>query len=117
MQAMSINEIVQKIEGKILCEGCVPDLRYTKGFASDLMSDVLTIKSENLILITGLVNIQSIRTAEMSDITCIIFARNKVVNGEMIKLARENNITLISSPYSMFRVCGLLSQAGIQPVF
>jgi hypothetical protein len=49
-------------------------------FASDLMSDVLTLKNDNLVLITGLATLQTIRTAEMADINCIIFVRNKKVS-------------------------------------
>jgi predicted transcriptional regulator len=114
---MKLLEIVDLINGTVVSG--VENLGNTvdMAFASDLMSDVLTVKTDNLLLLTGLVNIQAIRTAEMSDISCVVFVRNKKVTEEMIKIARENKITIIQSPYSMFKVSGVLFNAGIKPVF
>ena len=74
------------------------DCPVTRAFASDLMSDVLTVKSDNLVLLTGLVNIQTLRTAEMSDIGCVIFVRNKKVTPEMIRLARAAGKPVLVDP-------------------
>jgi predicted transcriptional regulator len=114
---MKIKDINHLISGTIVTGAGNLDNVVEFAFASDLMSDVLTVNSDNLLLITGLVNIQSIRTAEMSDINCIVFVRNKQVTPEMIKIADEGKITIIQSPYSMFRASGLLFSAGIKPVF
>ncbi len=86
-------------------------------FASDLMSDVLTGDYHKTMLLTGLSNLQSIRTAEMSDIKEVIIGRNKEVSQEMIDLARENDIILIRSNYSLYRISGLLFEAGVKPVY
>ncbi len=86
-------------------------------FASDLMSDVLTVKTNNLLLITGLVNIQSIRTAEMSDISCIIYVRGKKITEDIKLLAKESGIILLECKFSMFKTCGILFQRGIKPVY
>jgi predicted transcriptional regulator len=114
---MKVIKIVDLIGGTVVSG--IENLENTvdMAFASDLMSDVLTVKTDNLLLLTGLVNIQAIRTAEMSDISCVVFVRNKKVTDEMIKIARENKITIIQSPYSMFKVSGILFNAGIKPVF
>ncbi len=87
------------------------------GFASDLMSDVLTLKDDNVLLITGLANMQTLRTAEMSDIQCVIFARNKKISVEMQELAQENDIIVLECEYSVFKTCGLLFTEGISPIF
>lgn len=86
-------------------------------FGSDLMSDVLTLEEDQLLLVTGLANSQTIRTAEMADISLIIIARGKEVTEEMKELAVENEMTLLSSPFSMFKVCGLLYQQGLKPIY
>jgi len=113
----TIKEIAELIEGKVLC--CEEKLgnHIQHAFASDLMSDVLTVEMDNLLLITGLANLQAIRTAEMSDISYIIFARNKKVNRDIISLAEETGIMLIESPFSVFRISGELYKAGVKPVF
>ena len=81
------------------------------------MSDVLTLLADDILLITGLSNNQAIRTAEMSDISHILFVRDKVPTPTMISLAEEHNITLITTPYSMFRSSGLLFKHGLDPVY
>lgn len=86
-------------------------------FATDLMSEVLTIDTDKLLLITGLTNIQAIRTAEMSDIKCILFIRNKNIPEEIIKLAEENDIVTMKCSYTMFKTSGLLFRAGLKPIF
>ena len=114
---MTIRDIANRIEGQIVCceEKVSTDLEFA--FASDLMSDVLTVEKEKLVLITGLVNLQAIRTSEMSDIGCIVFARDKKVTPDIISLAKENRMVIIESPYSMFRISGELYKAGIRPVY
>ncbi len=114
---MTIRDIVDKIEGRVLsCEDKLStEIEYA--FSSDLMSDVLTVRKENILLITGLANIQAIRTSEMSDINCIVFGRDKKLSEDIISLARENEMVVIESPFSVFRISGELFKAGIKPIF
>lgn len=114
---MTISDIANKVEGRIVCseEKSATEVEYA--FSSDLMSDVLKVERENVLLITGLANLQAIRTSEMSEINCIVFARDKKIGNDIIELARENGIVLIESPFSVFRISGELYSAGIKPLF
>ena len=114
---MKIKKIVELLKGKIVCGDDKADIELQNGFASDLMSDVLTIGTDNLLLITGLANLQTIRTTEMLDIPFIVFVRGKKATDEMLKLANENEMVLIECNYSMFKVCGILYEVGIKPVY
>ena len=114
---MKLQEIVETIDGRVISNGNCRDKVFEAAFASDLMSDVLTLKNDDLVLITGLATLQTIRTAEMADINCIIFVRNKKVSPEMVQLAAESGIDLIECRYSMFRTSGLLFQSGLNPVY
>lgn len=111
---MHVREIANILEAKIL----TPDLDVSRevfnAFSSDLMSDVLTRDYEDTVLITGLSNLHSIRTAEVSDIGQVIIGRNKEVSEEMISLALEHDIILIKSKYSIFKISGILYEAGIK---
>ena len=114
---MTIKEILSSIQGEILCgETCLDQVQHY-AFASDLMSDVLTIKIDNFMLITGLANIQSIRTAEMSDVKCVLLVRGKEASEEMIELANEMGMVLMRTPFSMFKTSGILFAAGLSPVY
>lgn len=103
---MIVNELVKFINGKVITGN--GEHRVKSAFASDLMSDVLTMDEENLVLITGLCTQQVIRTAEMSDIEAVIFARGKTITQDIIDLAEEHEITLITSNLSVFKLCGML---------
>ena len=114
---MTIREISSLIQGEVLCgEGCLDHVQLY-AFASDLMSDVLTIKSDNFMLITGLANIQSIRTAEMSDVKCVLLVRGKEATTDMIELASESGMVLMRTSFSMFKTSGILFAAGLCPVY
>jgi serine kinase of HPr protein (carbohydrate metabolism regulator) len=114
---VKIKEIIEKINGKVICGIDKVEHEVEYAFASDLMSDVLRVNRQKLLLITGLSNLQAIRTAEMSDIAFLIFARDKKVTPEMKEIAEENEMVLIESPLSMFRISGELYQSGIKPLF
>lgn len=114
---MKVDDISSVLNGEIVCRSDKCKQELTHAFASDLMSDVLTVNCNNLLLITGLANVQTIRTAEMSDIDCILFVRNKSVTPEMKNLAEELGMILLTCPMSMFRASGELYKAGLKPVF
>ena len=81
---------------------------------SDMMSDVLAYVKDQSILLTGLVNAQVIRTADMMDMLCIVFVRGKEPSEEMIELANERDISLMSTEHRMFTACGLLWENGLR---
>lgn len=114
---MKIDEIARVLNAKVICGEEYLSREISHVFASDLMSDVLTIDSRNLLLITGLTNVQTIRTSEMADIQNIVIVRNKKVTTEMFDIANENKMVILECEYSMFRACGILYAAGLQPVY
>ncbi len=113
---MKVNKIIETVDGRVVCGNDI-EKELTTGCSSDLMSDILTLEPVNAVLITGLANIQAIRTAEMAEITHILFVRNKDVTAEMIELATESEITLLQTDLSMFKVCGKLYCAGLKGVY
>lgn len=114
---MKLQKIIEIIDGNLICGDSSTEITVSKAFASDLMSDVLTLNENSVLLITGLANMQTIRTAEMADIRYILFVRNKKPNQEMINLAKQEGMTIILCSKSMFSACGLLSKAGLEPVY
>ncbi|MBK5200643.1 MAG: hypothetical protein JJE21_03820 [Spirochaetaceae bacterium] len=114
---MKINEVINIISGTIVCGKNHLDMDVKYGFASDMMSDVLTLLENDILLITGLSNSQTIRTAEMSDIKNIIIGRNKQVTGDMIKLANDADIAIIISPFSLFKISGILYNGDLNSIY
>ncbi|MBQ9588270.1 MAG: hypothetical protein IJR26_10515 [Bacteroidales bacterium] len=113
---MTLREIVKLLDATVCIGSERLDEEVETAFASDLMSDVLTLKDTPM-LITGLCNVQTIRTCDMATLDIIIVVRNKKVTEDMLELAEDNDMVIISCAYSMFKVCGMLYEAGIKPLF
>ena len=114
---MKMKELIELTEAKEITKNCDVNLEVHYAFSSDLMSDVLTLDQHQIVLITGLSNIQLIRTVEMADIPVVLISRNKSATPEMIDIANEIGVILLETPYSMFRSSGILYQNGLKPVF
>ncbi len=114
---MKLNEIIVQVNAKVLVGNPEEYSDIEKAFSSDLMSDVLTLDEDNILLITGMANVQLIRTAEMADIKVVLLARNKRANPDMVQLAEENGLLLLQTPYSIFKTSGILFSCGLKPVY
>jgi hypothetical protein len=110
---MKLSEIIQHAKGEVLNPSVFKDHEIVGGCAADLMSDVLTGVKPGAVLLTGLCNLQVIRTAEMADVYAVIFLRGKQPTPEMIELAIQKSIPVISSEMGMFQLCGRLCKAGL----
>ncbi len=110
---MTILDVKNILNAKVLCleENLNNEVHTACG--SDMMSDVLAFVKDQSVLITGLCNPQTVRTAEMMDIVCICFVRGKTPNEEIIELAKERNIVLMATDERMFTACGKLYEKGL----
>ena len=110
---MKISDIMDLLEAEVLCGEEHLDREVYSACGSDMMSDVLAYVKDQAVLLTGLVNPQVVRTAEMMDMVCIVFVRSKAPTAEMIELARESNMVLMKSKKRMYEACGKLYASGL----
>jgi predicted transcriptional regulator len=110
---MKLSEIVDALDAAVICGKNHLTKEITTCGASDLMSDILAGLSEGCILLTGLTTVQVIRTAMVAGVGAVVFVRGKKPPQEVIDLAREQELPLISSPYSMFVSCGRLHNCNL----
>ena len=112
---MTIREIARILDARWLCceENADSPVRYA--FASDMMSDVLAYVGEDTMMLTGLINSQSVRTAEMLDAPCLIFVRGKDPHKDAVQRAELIGLPTLVTQYSMFEACGKLYAAGLEP--
>jgi hypothetical protein len=85
-----------------------------RAFCADLMSDVLAFSVTDSLLITGLTNVQAIRTADVANVKAIVFVQNKRPDIETVAVAEAKNIPLFVTGLSMFDVCGRLYEKGLR---
>ncbi len=109
---MTIADIQTILKAEIVC-GDNLNAEVHNACGSDMMSDVLAFVKDQSVLLSGLVNTQVVRTAEMMDMLCIVFVRGKEPTAEMIELAKGFGIVLMKTPLRMFTACGLLYQNGL----
>ena len=109
---MIVKDVLDILEGEIICEGDL-DQEIKTACGSDMMSDVQAFVKDQSVLLTGLVNPQVVRTAEMMDMACIVFVRGKVPDDSIIRLAEQRGITLLKTRFRMFTACGRLYANGL----
>ena len=110
---MKIKDIQHLLDAKLLCHGDNLDKEVTSAFGCDLMSDVLAYVKDQSVLLTGLVNPQVIRTAVMLDMVCVVFVRSKTPTEEILALAEESGIVVMSTTKTLYESSGILYSNGL----
>ena len=110
---MKISEMQKLLDAEVLCCEENHAKEVYSAFGCDLMSDVLAYVTDQAVLLTGLVNPQVIRTALMMDMSCIVYVRSKAPNADMIDLAKENGIVMMSTNKTLYNACGILYSNGL----
>lgn len=114
---MTVREIVRFLQAEVLTGDAMLDgIDVERCFSADLMSDVLARSHNNGILITGLTNIQAVRTADIADIRAVCFVRGKYPEQATVELAKQKDIPLFVTKMTMFEACGILYGKGLKPV-
>jgi len=110
---MQLWEVKRILEAELLWEPVDLKLEIEMAEAADLMSDVLNRRHGGDLLITGLINSQVIRTAEVADIKAIAFVRGKMPDQEAISLAMSKGIPLLMTKLLMYEACARLAMKGL----
>jgi len=113
---MKLEEIRRILEAEVIVGKEAMDKEVYYACGSDLMSDVLAFAKPGALLLTGLTNIQSVRTADIADIKAIVYVRGKQPDEAAVKLAGERGIPLLSTRLRMFEACGRLYVAGMRGI-
>ena len=110
---MKIERIKELLEAEVLCGEDYLDGEVNSACGCDMMSDVLAYVKDQAVLLTGLCNPQVVRTAMMMDMKCIVFVRGKEPTKEIVQLADDAGIVVMTSAQRMYVACGLLYSEGL----
>ena len=109
---------LEQIKNLLGCQVLTPEFDLSNEvstvLASDGMSEILAFHSPGALMVTGLTNIQSVRTADIADVRAIVYIRGKRVNEKAIDLARQKKIPILATKLGMFDVCGILREHGMK---
>ena len=111
---MKISEIAALLDARVYCGEDMMDREVHSGCGCDLMSDVLAYVKDQAVLLTGLNNPQVVRTAEMMDMVCIVFVRGKQPQEQIVEMAAQRGMAVLSTHLPMFSACGILYQHGLR---
>lgn len=110
---MKLVQIQQILEADVLVDAGKMDNEIELALSADLISDILLMRREQAMLLTGMTHIQLIKSAEICDMAAVVYVRGKRPGPEVIALAVRIGIPLLSSRLSMYEASGLLFSAGL----
>ena len=115
---MKLNDLLSIVDaqGVHVSDREIYDREFSMAFATDLMSDALAFckdDNEETIFLTSLTNVQALRTAEVLDLSLVLFVSGKPIDQQIINTAKMLDINIFQTQIPMFEVCGLLFKAGI----
>ena len=111
---MKVKQGKEILNAEVICRDDLLEAEVHTACGSDMMSDVLAFVKEQAVLLTGLVNPQVVRTAEMMDMHCIVFVRGKRPDLAMIELAEDRDMVMLCTKMEMFTACGKLYSQGLR---
>jgi hypothetical protein len=108
---MTFGDIVEQLPAYVVHRGSdFDDLDLQNVVAGDLMSDVLVVEYENLLMVTSLNSEQILRTADMVGARGVLLVNDKAPFAAVKTLAREQDISFLSTPLSLFEACVALGR-------
>ena len=108
---------LEEIAGLLSCEMLMPaehSVDIETVVASDGMSEILAFHRPHALMLTGLTNIQSVRTAVVADVCAIIYVRAKRPEQKVLDLAYYPGIPVHATSLGLFDTCGILYAAGLE---
>ena len=110
---MRLNEIKDKLNLKILSGSKNIESNVTRGYLSDLMSDVIAHGKEGDIWITYQTHVNVVAIAMMKNMAGIILIQGRELIPAAAKKANQEGLPVLSSSKSAFEIVGELYQMGI----
>jgi len=111
---MQLSKIIKLVSATVVIDSGVEDVDITSVCSADLLSNVLRYGKRGALLVTCLNQLQVIRSAELSDIPAVLLALGGTPEKDMIELAREKKVVLLTTFLPMYTTCGILYSAGLK---
>ena len=90
------------------------DADVDRGYASDLLSDVLAHAPEGGLLVTLQVHLNVIAVASHAEMAGVVFAGGRAPDDDVLAKAAAEGLSLYSSPSDTFDIVGRLYTLGVK---
>lgn len=112
---MKLQEIAELVEAKFLNLSEKAEEEVFTACAADLLSDVLAMKGEAALLITGEATPQVVRVADVMNVRAILYVRGKKpLREDVVDWSTKRGIVLLTTSLPTFEVCGRLYMKGMR---
>jgi predicted transcriptional regulator len=111
---MKLSDVMKALDAELLVKDISLDVDVPCAFGSDLISDILMCTKESTLLLTGITNPQIIRLSDMIELTAIVFVRGKRPAEDVVKMARQRKLPLLTTKYTMYQSSGVLYNLGLR---
>lgn len=106
-KVLTLDEVVGLLKARVV-SGNDLTVKVSDVGAADLMSDVLALSKPGMLLLTGLMSAQVVRTAIVSDLCGVVFVRGKKPGKEILDLAGDAGLPVLATDLTMFEAAGVL---------
>lgn len=113
---MKVIEVKDLLEAEILVGDGMLETEIKSACGSDLLSDVLSFVKSHTVLLTGLTNPHVIKISDVLEISAIVFVRGKCPSKELIDMAVQKGIAVLTTRHTLYEACGILYGAGLPGV-
>lgn len=90
------------------------DVDVTRGYASDLLSDVLANAPAGGVLVTLQVHLNVVAVASHAELAAVIFAGGRRPEDDVLEKAKAEGLCLLASAAPTFDVVGRLYALGVK---
>ena len=110
---MRLADIIRDLELEVICGEANLDTDVTRGYASDLMSDVIANAEAGDIWVTLQVHVNTIAVASMKDLAAVLLTHSRRPLPETLAKATEEGIPILGTALAAFEIVGRLYAAGV----
>jgi hypothetical protein len=112
VQVLDLEELTPRVAGSTAGAGA--EAEVTRGYASDLLSDVLANAPVGGILVTLQVHLNVIAVASHAGLRAVIFSCGRLPEEDVIERAAEEGLSLFASSADTFELSGRLYELGLR---
>ncbi len=111
---MTINEIVTRLDGRLVAGQRRAGEAIRGGYASDLLSDVMAHAHEGDLWVTLQRHANIVAVASVRDLAGIVLVGGREPEPAAMTRAEEEGVAIIVTPLPTFEVIGRLHEAGVR---
>jgi hypothetical protein len=110
---MKLTQIIEKLQLEVRTGANRLEVDVTRGYASDLMSDVMANANEGDLWVTLQIHQNIVAVAVMKSLAGIILVNGREPEAETVRKAKAEEVPILISTMPAFELVGRLFEMGI----